>query len=56
MQSIKKGDIVLHQLSGLYYQCENNKTERWMNTPNNRLWPFKNLLTQLVGFGHQIDG
>jgi len=31
MQFIKKGDTVLHQLSGLYYQCENNKMERWMN-------------------------
>lgn len=28
---IKKGDIVLHILSGLYYRCENNKHERWMN-------------------------
>jgi len=28
---IKKGDIVLHQLSGLFYICENTKMERWMN-------------------------
>jgi hypothetical protein len=28
---IKKGDIVLHTLSGLYYICENQKQERWMN-------------------------
>lgn len=28
---IKKGDIVLHTLSGLYYECENNKQARWMN-------------------------
>ncbi len=25
------GDIVLHTLSGLYYKCENNKHQRWMN-------------------------
>lgn len=30
-QMIKVGDIVLHELSGLYYQCENKKMERWMN-------------------------
>jgi hypothetical protein len=28
---IIKGDIVLHTLSGLYYECENNKQARWMN-------------------------
>lgn len=28
---IKKGDIVLHQLSGLFFICENAKMERWMN-------------------------
>ena len=28
---IIKGDIVFHQLSGLYYECENNKQARWMN-------------------------
>lgn len=28
---IKKGDIVLHALSGLYYICENPKQARWMN-------------------------
>lgn len=28
---IKVGDIVLHQLSGLYFVCENKKHERWMN-------------------------
>lgn len=28
---IVKGDIVLHSLSGLYYECENNKQARWMN-------------------------
>jgi hypothetical protein len=28
---IKKGDIVLHTLSGLYYKCENKKMEVWMN-------------------------
>jgi hypothetical protein len=28
---IKVGDIVLHQLSGLFYRCENKKMERWMN-------------------------
>lgn len=28
---IKKGDIVLHSLSGLYYICENEKQARWMN-------------------------
>ncbi len=29
--SIVVGDIVLHELSGLYYRCENNKHQRWMN-------------------------
>jgi hypothetical protein len=28
---IKKGDIVLHTLSGLYYRCENDKMSKWMN-------------------------
>lgn len=28
---IKKGDIVFHKLSNLYYICENSKMERWMN-------------------------
>jgi hypothetical protein len=28
---IKVGDIVLHELSGLFYRCENKKHERWMN-------------------------
>jgi hypothetical protein len=28
---IKVGDIVLHTISGLYYKCENNKQQRWMN-------------------------
>lgn len=28
---IKVKDIVLHELSGLYFICENNKMERWMN-------------------------
>lgn len=28
---IAKGDVVLHTLSGLYYECENNKQARWMN-------------------------
>ncbi len=28
---IIKGDIVRHLLSGLYYECENNKQARWMN-------------------------
>jgi len=31
MEGIKKGDIVLHELSGLYYRCEDNKQARWMN-------------------------
>ena len=26
------GDIVFHTLSKLYFICENNKQERWMNT------------------------
>lgn len=30
-QGIKKGDTVLHELSGLYYRCENNQQARWMN-------------------------
>lgn len=28
---ISKGDIVLHQLSKLYFICENAKMEKWMN-------------------------
>jgi len=28
---IKRGDIVFHKLSGLYFKCENTKQERWMN-------------------------
>ena len=28
---IKVGDIVLHQLSKLYFRCENKKHEKWMN-------------------------
>lgn len=28
---VRKGDIVIHLLSGLYFLCENNKMERWMN-------------------------
>jgi len=28
---IKKGDIVIHTLSKLYFRCENQKMERWMN-------------------------
>lgn len=28
---IKRGDIVFHLLSKLYFRCENNKMERWMN-------------------------
>lgn len=28
---IQVGDMVLHELSGLYYKCENQKQERWMN-------------------------
>jgi len=28
---IKKGDIVLHVLSKLYFRCENQKMEKWMN-------------------------
>jgi hypothetical protein len=27
---IKRGDVVLHTISGLYYICENTKQERWM--------------------------
>lgn len=30
-QTIRKGDTVLHTLSGLFYICENPKQERWMN-------------------------
>lgn len=29
--TIRKGDIVIHQLSKLYFRCENTKMERWMN-------------------------
>lgn len=28
---IRKGDIVLHRLSKLYFICENDKQARWMN-------------------------
>jgi hypothetical protein len=28
---IKVGDIVIHQLSGVWFYCENTKQERWMN-------------------------
>lgn len=28
---IRVNDIVLHQLSKLYFICENNKQMRWMN-------------------------
>lgn len=28
---IKKGDMVFHSLSFLYYICENNQQARWMN-------------------------
>lgn len=28
---IKVGDIVFHELSRLYFKCENQKQERWMN-------------------------
>lgn len=28
---IHTNDIVLHQLSKLYFRCENKKMERWMN-------------------------
>lgn len=30
-EGIKKGDTVLHELSGLYYRCESNQQSRWMN-------------------------
>ena len=40
MEGIKKGDIVLHELSGLYYRCENNQQARWMNmNPYYKLMP-----------------
>ena len=40
MEPIKKGDIVLHTLSGLYYRCENEKMSRWMNmNPYYKLMP-----------------
>lgn len=28
---IKVGNTVFHQLSKLYFKCENKKQERWMN-------------------------
>ena len=31
MEQIKVGDTVLHELSKLYFICENKKHERWMN-------------------------
>ena len=31
MEPIKKGDIVLHELSKLYFRCDNEKMARWMN-------------------------
>ena len=33
MKGIIVRDIVIHTISGLYYKCENNKQERWMNDP-----------------------
>jgi hypothetical protein len=37
---IQVGDIVLHELSGLYYRCENQKHQRWMNeNPFYKLMP-----------------
>jgi hypothetical protein len=30
-QEIKVGNIVFHELSKLYFRCENKKHERWMN-------------------------
>lgn len=35
---IRKGDTVLHQLSGLYFICENTKMERWMNMNPFYIW------------------
>lgn len=29
--NIAKGDFVLHNLSGLYFRCENHQHARWMN-------------------------
>lgn len=35
-----RGSIVLHELSGLYYICENNKQAMWMNiNPYYKLMP-----------------
>lgn len=31
IEEIKVGNTVLHQLSKLYFKCENKKQERWMN-------------------------
>jgi hypothetical protein len=28
---IQVGDIILHQLSKLYFICENKKMQKWMN-------------------------
>jgi len=40
MDLIKVNDIVLHQLSKLYFICENKKMERWMNmSPYYKLMP-----------------
>ena len=40
MSKITKGDVVLHTLSGLFYRCENQKHEKWMNeSPFYRLVP-----------------
>lgn len=30
-EKIKKGDVVMHQLSRLHFRCENAKHEKWMN-------------------------
>lgn len=31
---IKVKDIVFHELSRLYFRCENTKMEKWMNMNN----------------------
>ena len=37
---IKVGNIVKHELSNLYFICENKKMERWMNmNPYYKLMP-----------------
>jgi hypothetical protein len=38
---IVMGDAVFHQISKLYFICENKKMARWMNMNPNYVWTVK---------------